>query len=198
MCRSFVIPFVLIITLAGCALEFPVPTPSNKPKATIESLQADLKSFDVGHHISEIIQRVGPPHKVASDEAGGKIYIYIFENSTSVSQYSHVPTPPKTNSYTHPEQKSSVTRGKMWYNPYTKRYEWKSETRKTSGNRIIDAINAGQANANSNANSNPFISGLNSSPQKVVTGHTTRVYSVSVMYYVNPDKKVYNVLVRDW
>ena len=109
-------------------------------------------------------------------------------------QYSYVPTPPNTNSYTSPEQKASVTRGQFWYNSYTRRYEWTSETRKTSGNRIIDAIKAGQANANSNS----FASGLNSSPKKVATGHTTRIYSVSIMYFVKPDKTVYDVLVKDW
>ena len=181
---------MLIITFSGCAL-LELPTPSNK--TTVESLQAEIKTVDMGRHISEIIQRAGPPHKVASDEAGGKIYIYIFEKSTSVPQYSYVPTPPNTNSYTPPEQNASVTRGQMRYNPYTRRYEWTSETRKTSGNRIIDAIKAGQANANSNS----FVSGLNSSPKKVDTGHTTRIYSVSIMYFVKPDKTVYNVLVKD-
>jgi len=155
----------------------------------------EIKEANIGRHISEVIQRIGPPQSVTSDEAGGKIYIWSNEKNISVPQYSYVPVPQKTQSYSPAKPQGSETQGEMWYNPYLKRYEWRSETRSTSGNRIIDAINKGRENANSNA----FASGLKSqSREKIVTGHVTKRRVESLMFFADTKGIVYNVLYKDW
>ena len=192
MFRNFVVAIVLIFTVSGCAFLLE-PTTSSQSKKSIELMVEEIKAANIGRHISEVIQKIGPPQNVASDEAGGKIYIWTNEKQVSTPQYSYVPVPQETQSYTPPKPQKSATQGEMWYNPYLGRFEWRSETRETSGNRIIDAINKGRENANSN----PFVSGLKSQ-KKVVTGYTTQRRVESLMFFVNSDGTVYNVLYKDW
>jgi hypothetical protein len=46
--------------------------------ALLHSCVSDKKILNsyLEHNISEIIQRIGPPAQVSSDEAGGKIYLF--------------------------------------------------------------------------------------------------------------------------
>ncbi|MDE0313714.1 MAG: hypothetical protein OXM61_02335 [Candidatus Poribacteria bacterium] len=225
MFRSFTVIVTLITVLTGCssrsmsngigvlsgvvivgAVGYTLLETAEQTKSAEEEKQLiveEIKEANLGRHISEVIQRIGPPQSVASDEAGGKIYIWSNEKNISVPQYSYVPVPQnnKPSEPFVPQIKSSLnsegseTQGEMWYNPYLKKYEWRSETRSTSGNRIIDAINKGRENANSNA----FASGLKSqSREKIVTGHVTKRRVESLMFFADTQGIVYNVLYKNW
>ena len=224
MFRNFAVIVTLITILTGCssrslsngigvlsgvvlvgAIGYTLMDSTEQAKSAEEEKQLiveEIKEANLGRHISEVIQRIGPPQSVASDEAGGKIYIWSSEKNISVPQYSYVPVAPKkTQSYSSPKPQGSETIGEMRYNPYLKRYEWRSETRSTSGNSIIDAINRGREKANSNefASDNAFVSGLKSqSREKIVTGHVTKRRVESLMFFADTKGIVYHVLYKDW
>ena len=201
----------IVGTVSYVLLETVEETESSEDKSQL--IVKEIKKATVGCHISEVIQKIGPPQNVASDEAGGKIYIWIYENNISVPQYSYVPVPQNNKpsepfvpqidplkSLLNPE--GTVTHGEMWYNPYFDRYEWKSKTHRTKGDSSVstihtDAINKGREAANEKIeNSNSFVSGLKSR-EKIVTGHVTERHVVKLMFFINSESIIYHVLYQD-
>ncbi len=239
MFRNFVVIVALITILTGCSgksisngiavlsgvavagtigyifLETVEEAESYKEKKQLEKqlIVEEIKEANVGRHISEVIQRIGPPQNITDDYTGGKIFIWTNEKQFSVPQYDYVPALQNNKPLEEPfipqidplksplKLEKSETQGEMWYNPYLDRYEWKSKTRNSSGDSLVssvhsDAINKMRENARSDS-SNAFVKGLKSQ-KKVVTGHVTRHKVESIMFFVKSDGTVYNVLYKDW
>ena len=129
-----------------------------------------------GHHISSAILKIGPPDNVVSDEAGGKIYVWIEHKQMSIPQYSYESVPQDNPVYVPPvtQQQRTSTQGEMRWNPYLEKWEWKSKSTtqtQNTPNSLLGALLKADA----------------ATPQKqLVTKYATRTRSYYFMFYVRP------------
>lgn len=66
----------LFIFVVGCASN--ITNILEKESEFDANLLKKMKTWE-GHHISQIVQRAGPPTQKVSDEAGGTIYIWMID-----------------------------------------------------------------------------------------------------------------------
>ncbi len=134
-----------------------------------------------GHHISGVIQRLGPPDNVVSDEAGGKIYVWIEHKQTSVPQYSYESVPQNNPIYVPPVTlpQRTTTKGEMRWNPYLEKWEWKSESTTQSKN-TPDPLGA-------------ILKAQSTTPQKrLVTKYATSTRSSHLMFFARHNGTIYH------
>ena len=71
---------LVVISLAGCASTTTTPTRMSDHEFDTKLLKT-MKTWE-GSHISQLIQKVGPPTYKTPDEAGGTIYISMIDPSS--------------------------------------------------------------------------------------------------------------------
>ena len=138
-----------------------------------------------GHHISGAIQKLGPPDNVVSDEAGGKIYVWIEHKQMSIPQYSYESVPQDNSVYVPPvtQPQRTSTQGEMRWNPYLGKWEWKSEST-TQTQTTPDPLGA-------------VLKAQSTTPQKqLVTKYETRTRSYYFMFYARHDGTIYHWNLR--
>lgn len=166
---------ILLLGLYGCTM----PAALNQNRAN-----TDFMDRWIGHHISGIIQRMGPATQITDDGAGGRIYIWVEHHQRTVHNPYFVVSPRQhtsNHSHTLNVPQETTTRGTARWDSLFERWEYKFETKPTS--RIPD-ISRTVREADR----------MEPQPQlrfkKVTENHTGRV-----MFYTRSDGMIYHWLI---
>lgn len=162
------------------------PKTVNKSSINKPSIEETLNSLK-GHHISEVIRKVGPASQVASDEAGGRIHIWVFQEQRKIPKHRWVTEPQKPlRNIPTPQRQTqrTTTDGTMRWNPILKQWEFKSETRSDPGLKIPDI-------------SGDLVRSLNDKPprSRLKVEYETRTNTQRIMLYTRPDGTIYHCLI---
>lgn len=185
---------LLVLLVFGCAhmedLNRRIQNPERKSSSNEPSIKEMMDSWK-GHHISEVIRRGGPADQVVSDEAGGRIYIWVSQEQRRIPKYRWVTEQPRTRNVPSPsfpqlqsQPQRTTTDGTMRWNPLLKQWEYKSETRTDSGLKL------------------PNISGdlariLNDEQprSRLKVEYETRTNTQRIMLYTRSDGTIYHYLI---
>lgn len=139
---------VLLALLVGCAhiedLNRRIQNPKgistfNNPSIKKPSLKEIMDSLK-GRHISGVIRGVGPANQIASDETGGRIYVWVFQGQRRIPKYRWLTKPrtPRKVQPPQPQLEGTTTTGTMRWDQILKRWEYNSETRPNQANILPD------------------------------------------------------------
>lgn len=181
---------LLVLLVFGCAhmenLNRRIQNPERKSSSNEPSIKEMMDSLK-GHHISEVIRGGGPADQVVSDEAGGRIYIWVFQEQRKIPKHrwGTEPQKPSRNIPTPQRQtQRTTTDGTMRWNPILKQWEFKSETRSDPGLKTPDI-------------SGDLARILNDEPprSRLKVEYETRTYTQRIMLYTRSDGTIYHYLI---